>query len=176
MHGIRRISFVVITLLIMMTFSTIDILLAQLVYGSRVEAMNSVNCLGKEVIIPVAGSVNVLCLFDITSPGHISTLNNLNFPVANLDQGQGKPIRVFAISKGKEDLFTDLYRKYGLMFDIVNDQKGSLLKLFNPECSTCMKFIILDKHQSIRYISSGFDPAFLREIIQRYNKEILAYE
>jgi len=61
--------------------------------------------------------------------------------------------------------------KYNFSFDLINDEQGKAYEHFKLNCDRCIMIYIIDKNNKLRYISSSFDPLFLRDIIQRYKSQ-----
>jgi|Deesub1362B_J571_1020462.scaffolds.fasta_scaffold00520_8 hypothetical protein len=143
----------------------------ELVYGSHIIKITIINIEEKEILIPQPNIVTLLFFFNIDHSIHIQILSRLDFLIINLNQPDIK-VKLIGISKGEKANFKKIKEKYNILFDLVNDKEEKLFKKFNYTCASCIKIILIDKNSKPRYLSSNFDPIFLRELIQRYAIEV----
>jgi hypothetical protein len=86
-------------------------------------------------------------------------------------KADGKKIKFTGISKGESKKFNDLYSKFNIKYDLVNDLEDKLLPALNFDCGACTKILIVDKGGKVRYNASYVDFYFVKNIIFRYEKE-----
>lgn len=142
----------------------------ELTYGTPVEKVALMDCIGKELTLPLDNSITLIYFFNVRNPLHLNILLELEFLYNNLNNS--KPIfSIVAISSSNDDNLQSIYKKYNLEFFLINDKNNEIAKRFQASCDSCLRIIIIDKYSKIRYLSSQFDAAFLREIIQRYARE-----
>ena len=100
---------------------------------------------------------------------HRKILSELDFLIINLNLDY-KKAKLIGVSKGEAEDFLEVQSKYNIKIDLINDEKEIIFKVFNFICKNCFQIVLIDRESKIRYLSSNFDPVFLREIIQRYAK------
>jgi hypothetical protein len=167
---IKSNTFLYIVVIILFAFSHYGRLISQeLVFGSHINKMSVSNIEGEKIIIPHEGFVTLLLFFNIDFVPHIHTLSELDFLLANINKFDEK-VKLVAISKGEKKKFKEIQTKFDNRFNLINEEKEKkLFKIFNYSCGYCTKIILIDKNNKLRYLSSTFDPIFLREVIQRYS-------
>ena len=155
---------VVVFLVILLPLSAQDI-----TFGSPVESMFLKDCFGTDLTVPFGGIVTLLFYFDASNPIQVNNLLQLEFLSHNINN----PLEVFrvaAISKSPAQALQSLSHKFGLHCRLLSGTKEAL-HLAQESCGSCERIILVDKTSRVRYVSSQFDPTFIREIIQRYGRD-----
>jgi peroxiredoxin len=138
----------------------------ELIYGSRIKKIYLKDINKDEIIIPQENKVNVIFFFDINNMSQNNILNQLNFIIINLNY-ENESVKLFGISKGNNKKFKRISSKYNYNFDLINDEQEKAYNHFKLNCNRCIQIYVIDKNDKPRYFASGFDPIFLRDIIQR---------
>lgn len=143
----------------------------ELVFGSHINEISIANIEGKKISIPQKGFVTLLFFFNIDLIPHERTLKELDFLLVNINKFDEK-VKLIGISKDKKEKFKEIQTKFNRRFNLINEEiEKRLFKKFNYTCGSCIQIILIDKNKKLRYLSSNFDPMFLREVIQRYANE-----
>jgi hypothetical protein len=163
-------NFLYTVVIILFAFSHYGLLISQeLVFGSHINKISVSNIEGEKIIIPQEGFVTLLFFFNIDFIPHVRTLSELDFLLANINKFDEK-VKLVVISKGEKEKFKEIQTKFNNRFNLIDEEKEKkLFKIFNYSCGYCTKIILIDKNNKLRYLSSSFDPIFLREVIQRYS-------
>jgi len=162
--------FIYTVVIILFAFAHYGLLISQeLVFGSHINEISVSNIEGEKIIIPQEGFVTLLFFFNIGFIPHVRTLSELDFLLAYINKSDEK-VRIVVISKGEKEKFKEIQTKFNNRFNLINEEKEKkLFKIFNYSCGYCMKIILIDKNSKLRYLSSSFDPIFIKEVIQRYS-------
>ena len=144
----------------------------ELVYGSHVNKMSVTNIFSEKISIPQEGYITLLYFFNIKSISHRRILSEFDILLVNLNESQNK-VKLIGVSfdKKEDKSFVELLSPYSDRLQLINDKKLKLHSFYIHTCGNCIKIILIDANSVIRYLSSNFDPVFLREIIQRYAHE-----
>lgn len=163
---IKPAIFMLLPIIMSMGIPTRAMQSVSLSYGSYINQVHIANSDGTEIVVPQKGVVSILYFFNINNIVHDNVLNNINFLIMNLSKGE--KIRLYGISRGEADTFEKITAKYNIAFDLINDREDRISSDFSYTCTSCIQIILIDRDCQIRYLSSSFDPIFLREVIQRY--------
>jgi peroxiredoxin len=138
-------------------------------YGTEVETVRLIDCFSKEFLLPIKNSVTLIYFFSFKNPNHLNILLELEYLFDNLNI-EKTIFNIVAVSSSDNSSLQSIYKKYRLEFFLIRDE-FRLAQRFQTSCESCLRVILIDKHSRIRYLSSQFDGAFLRQLIQRYAGE-----
>ena len=141
----------------------------ELHFGSHIDKIEAFNINREKVPIPQENIITFLFLLNVKLISHRKILSELDFLIINLNLDY-KKVKLIGVSKGEAVDFLEVQSKYNIKIDLINDEKEIIFKVFNFICKNCFQIVPIDRESKIRYLSSNFDPVFLREIIQRYAK------
>lgn len=107
--------------------------------------------------------------FDINYPPYKRILYELSILTTSI-YPEKEIVKLIAISKGDRDDFSKLQSELHKNIEFINDRDNVVYKYFRQDCGECLKIILFDSTNNLRYLSSGYDPLFIREIILRYGR------
>lgn len=136
-------------------------------YGSLIEKLNVLDINKSLQVIPKQNCVNIIYLFNINNAHQVQILDHIDYLLIHLDD-KPNDISFQAISKSSSSKFFELDKIYAGRIIFINDEENIIHYYFNYSCGNCIKILLIDKKGVIRYITTSFDPFFLKEIIERY--------
>jgi hypothetical protein len=145
-----------------------DIILDRLSFGSSVEQIATKDIHQVDIHFPQKEFLTVLFFFNIEKASNIRILSEISFMLINLPYDR---IELIGISKGKSRLFFGLKESRNNFYRLLNDSDSNISERFDYVCGICIKILFIDRECRLRYITSHYDPQFLRQVIERYGNE-----
>jgi hypothetical protein len=139
-------------------------------FGTKIKPVTCTSIDKHDVTFPNSTNVTLIALFNINQPSHLEILSSLNFIYVNLVELKRK-VAFYAVSTGEQSKFLNFSKKNNIKFSLINDSSGEIFKFYNFTCGECINIIIIDKKNILRYNAAYVDFYFIKEIIDRYEKE-----
>jgi hypothetical protein len=138
-------------------------------FGSIIKPLGLTDVMHNKVLCPEENKVNVLIFFNIEFGAHQRTL----FKIDQLHKrmiGTSQPVKFFGISQGKPDQFLQAAKQYDLKVNLIDDKDNIVHTYFSFTCDQCIRVIIIDKTQTLRYDATYINLNMIEQIVLRYCK------
>jgi hypothetical protein len=136
-------------------------------FGSTVESIILTDIGGREIQCPVESKVNVLIFFNIQHSAHQRTIFKIDKIYKRLSK-QGHPIQFIGISQGKQNHFMKAAKQFDLKLNLINDENNILHTHYSFTCDRCIRVLITDRTQKLRYDATYINLNMIEEITLRY--------
>jgi hypothetical protein len=141
-------------------------------YGTFIKPIKIKNYIGEDITFPDRKVVTTVLFFNIANKYHHNIISQINYLLITL-RLQDVSFNMICVSKGDSKDFQSLNDQLHLQCQLINDQNDKISDIFNTSCNSCFQIFIIDKSSILRYFSSQYDPTFVREIVERYSKELI---
>ena len=83
-----------------------------------------------------------------------------------------RPVKFIGISQGKPDQFQDMAKSYDIKLNLIDDKSNIVHTYYNFTCDQCLKVVIIDKMQILRYDAAYVNLYMIEQIILRYCMQV----